>query len=65
MVYLYYKKFPKVDDIVKAKIEKINQLGIEVTLPEYDNLNGYITYNFTVSITINTYIINIFSIIIF
>jgi len=45
MVYLYYKKFPKVDDIVKAKIEKIDQLGIKVTLPEYDNLNGYITYN--------------------
>ena len=72
MVYLYYKKFPKVDDIVKAKIEKINQLGIEVTLPEYDNLNGYITYNeasrkknfninkiFTVGYDVNLIVINV------
>jgi translation initiation factor 2 alpha subunit (eIF-2alpha) len=72
MVYLYYKKFPKIDDIVKAKIEKIDQLGIEVTLPEYDNLNGYITYNeasrkknfninkiFTVGCDVNLIVINV------
>jgi len=72
MVYLYYKKFPKVDDIVKAKIEKIDQLGIKVTLPEYDNLNGYITYNeasrkknfninkiFTVGSDVNLIVINV------
>ena len=72
MVYLYYKKFPKVDDIVKAKIEKIDQLGIEVSLPEYDNLNGYITYNeasrkknfninkiFTVGHDVNLIVINV------
>lgn len=45
MVYLYNKQFPSVNDIVKARIEKINTLGIEVTLPEYDNLDGYITYS--------------------
>lgn len=72
MVYLYYKKFPKVDDIVKAKIEKIDQLGIEVSLPEYNNLNGYITYNeasrkknfninkiFTVGHDVNLIVINV------
>ena len=72
MVYLYYRKFPKVDDIVKAKIEKIDQLGIKVTLPEYDNLNGYITYNeasrkknfninkiFTVGSDVNLIVINV------
>lgn len=72
MVYLYYKKFPKIDDIVKAKIEKIDQLGIEVSLPEYDNLNGYITYNeasrkknfninkiFTVGHDVNLIVINV------
>lgn len=72
MVYLYNKQFPKVDDIVKAKIEKIDQLGIEVTLPEYDNLNGYITYNeasrkknfninkiFTVGHDVNLIVINV------
>ena len=72
MVYLYYKKFPKVDDIVKARIEKIDQLGIEVSLPEYDNLNGYITYNeasrkknfninkiFTVGHDVNLIVINV------
>ena len=72
MVYLYNKKFPSVNDIVKARIEKISTLGIEVTLPEYDNLDGYITYSevsrkrnfninkiFTVGRDINLVVINV------
>jgi len=72
MVYLYNRQFPSVNDIVKARIEKINTLGIEVTLPEYDNLDGYITYSevsrkrnfninkiFTVGHDINLIVINV------
>lgn len=72
MVYLYNKQFPSVNDIVKAKIEQINTIGIEVTLPEYNNLNGYITYSevsrkrnfninkiFTVGHDINLVVINV------
>lgn len=72
MVYLYSKQFPSVNDIVKARIEQINTIGIEVTLPEYNNLNGYITYSevsrkrnfninkiFTVGHDINLVVINI------
>ena len=72
MVYLYNRQFPSVNDIVKARIEKINTLGIEVTLPEYDNLDGYITYSevsrkrnfninkiFTVGHDINLVVINV------
>jgi translation initiation factor 2 alpha subunit (eIF-2alpha) len=72
MVYLYNKQFPSVNDIVKARIEKISTLGIEVTLPEYDNLDGYITYSevsrkrnfninkiFTVGHDINLVVINV------
>jgi translation initiation factor 2 alpha subunit (eIF-2alpha) len=72
MVYLYSKQFPLVNDIVKARIEQINTIGIEVTLPEYNNLNGYITYSevsrkrnfninkiFTVGHDINLVVINV------
>ena len=45
MVYLYKKKFPNPDDVVCAKIDKITQLGIEVSLIEYDNIKGYISYS--------------------
>jgi len=45
MVYLRKNKFPKVDDLVIARITHIDQYGIRVELPEYNDINGYITYN--------------------
>ncbi len=45
MVFLRKNKFPKVDDLVIAKIVHIDELGIQVELPEYNNIPGYITYN--------------------
>ena len=45
MVYLYKKKIPNVDEIVICKIEKITELGIDVSLVEYDNIKGYISYS--------------------
>ena len=44
-LYLYKKKIPNVDEIVIAKIEKITELGIDVSLVEYNNINGYISYS--------------------
>ena len=45
MVYLYKKKIPNVDEIIIGKIDKITELGIDVTLVEYDNIKGYISYS--------------------
>ena len=45
MVYIYKNKFPNVDEIVIGKIEKITELGIDVSLIEYDNIKGYISYS--------------------
>jgi translation initiation factor 2 alpha subunit (eIF-2alpha) len=45
MVFIYNKKFPVVDEIVIAKIDNINELGINVSLIQYDNLKGYISYS--------------------
>jgi translation initiation factor 2 alpha subunit (eIF-2alpha) len=45
MVYLYKKKIPNVDEIIIGKIDKITELGIDVILPEYDNIKGYISYS--------------------
>jgi len=45
MVFIYKKKFPVVDEIVIAKIDNINELGINVSLIQYDNLKGYISYS--------------------
>lgn len=42
MVYYYKKKLPSIDDIVVAKVEKISELGIEVTLNEYNGIRGFI-----------------------
>ena len=42
MVYYYKKKIPSIDDIVIAKVEKISELGIEVTLNEYNGIGGFI-----------------------
>lgn len=42
MVYYYKKKIPAIDDIVIAKVEKISELGIEVTLNEYNGVRGFI-----------------------
>ena len=44
MVYLYKKKFPSIDDLVIAKIESVNEYGVAVTLPEYNNITGFIQY---------------------
>jgi translation initiation factor 2 alpha subunit (eIF-2alpha) len=45
MVYLYKKKIPNVDEIIIGKIDKITELGIDVSLVEYDNIKGYISYS--------------------
>lgn len=42
MVYYYKKKIPSIDDIVIARVEKISELGIEVTLNEYNGIRGFI-----------------------
>ena len=44
MVFIYNKKFPVIDEIVIAKIDNINELGINVSLIHYDNIKGYISY---------------------
>ena len=44
MVYIYNKKFPKIDEVVISKIDNINELGINVSLIHYDNIKGYISY---------------------
>lgn len=44
MVYLFKRKFPKPDDLVMAKIISINKNGIDVALPEYNNITGFITF---------------------
>ena len=44
MVFIYNKKFPVVDEVVVAKIDNINELGINVSLVHYDNIKGYISY---------------------
>jgi translation initiation factor 2 alpha subunit (eIF-2alpha) len=44
MVYIYKKKFPLLDDLVIARIDSINEYGIYVKLPEYDNIDGFICY---------------------
>ena len=44
MVFIYNKKFPVVDEVVIAKIDNINELGINVSLIHYDNIKGYISY---------------------
>ena len=45
MVYLFKKKFPKPDDLVIAKISAINKNGVDVVLPEYNNITGFITFS--------------------
>ncbi len=42
MVYYYKKKVPAIDDIVIAKVEKISEYGIEVSLNEYNGKCGFI-----------------------
>lgn len=44
MVHLFRKKIPSQDDLVKTKIENVDEYGITVSLPEYDNKLGYITF---------------------
>ena len=45
MVFIYNKKFPVVDEVVIGKIDNINELGINVSLIQYDNIKGYISYS--------------------
>jgi len=42
MVYFYRKKIPDVDEIVIAKVTKINEYGVDVVLCEYNNVHGFI-----------------------
>ena len=44
MVYLFKRKFPKPDDLVMAKIISVNKNGIDVALPEYNNITGFIIF---------------------
>lgn len=45
MVFLYKKKVPTIDDIVIATVSAITEYGVNVILPEYDNIKGYISYS--------------------
>jgi len=42
MVFLYKNKIPKRDDIVIAKVDNISPYGVNVTLIEYNNFQGFI-----------------------
>lgn len=45
MVYLYKKTKPTTDEIVLAKITEINELNVVGVLPDYNNLQGYISFS--------------------
>ncbi len=45
MVYLYENKYPVSDALVIGKIIKIDDLGVTVTLPEYNDIEGHIAYS--------------------
>ncbi len=42
MVYYYKKKIPSIDDIVVARVDKISEYGVEVSLSEYNGIKGFI-----------------------
>lgn len=44
MVFLFKNKIPRADDLVMTKIENVDEYGITVSLPEYNNKLGYITF---------------------
>jgi translation initiation factor 2 alpha subunit (eIF-2alpha) len=39
--YIYNKQYPDIDEIVIAKVTKISEYGITVTLTEYNNIEGF------------------------
>lgn len=45
MPYLFKNKLPEVDEIVIGTVFEINNYGIMVKLPQYNNIVGYISYN--------------------
>lgn len=45
MVYLFKRKFPKPDDLVMARITEIEKNGVNVVLPEYNDISGFITFS--------------------
>jgi translation initiation factor 2 alpha subunit (eIF-2alpha) len=45
MVYMFKTKFPKPDDLVMAIIHSHDTNGVKVILPEYNNIEGYITFS--------------------
>jgi len=45
MVFIYNKKFPVVDEVIIGRIDKIDELGINVSLSHYNNIKGYISYS--------------------
>lgn len=45
MVYYHKKKIPLIDDIVIARVDKISQYGVEVSLIEFNNIKGFINCN--------------------
>ena len=41
MSYFYKKKLPEIDEIVISKVIKISEYGIDVTLSEYGDMEGF------------------------
>jgi len=42
MVYYHKNKIPSIDDIIIARVDKISEYGINVTLIEYNNIKGFV-----------------------
>lgn len=42
MVYIYGRKVPDIDEIVIAKVIKVSEYGVSVTLNEYGDIDGFI-----------------------
>lgn len=44
MVYLYRREIPKQDDLVQTIVTNVDEYGITVILPEYNDKPGFITF---------------------
>ena len=45
MAFIFKNKYPNIYDIVNIKIKDINNLNIVVTLTDYNNYTGYISFS--------------------
>ncbi len=43
MVYIFNRKFPEKDELVAAKIVSENKQGVVVELPDYNDINGFVS----------------------